>query len=268
MTRRRQFALGLAATYASLAGLAALWGAGVWAGLAEQERIRLAEIAIAHAADAVTIAVLVLIALGIALQLFQRYVSPLQRMSEEARLILDGNTSHRLTATGARELRELAAAVHQATDRHAALKEDVKIRVDTATANLQEERNRLATLMSELAQSVLVCNLEGRILLYNTRASQLLDTAVERPRNVAAGSEVGLGRSLFAIFDRHHIAHAQCRIYGMLQHATDEEERRAARICSVLVGAPPSPSASWRRARTSRTSWPLRSQWRPQQISR
>jgi DNA polymerase-3 subunit epsilon len=32
------------------------------------------------------------------------------------------------------------------------------------------EKNRLAALMSELTQSVVVCNLDGRILLYNNRA--------------------------------------------------------------------------------------------------
>jgi PAS domain-containing protein len=37
-------------------------------------------------------------------------------------------------------------------------------------SRVQQERNRLAALMSELTQSVVVCNLDGRILLYNNRA--------------------------------------------------------------------------------------------------
>jgi DNA polymerase-3 subunit epsilon len=39
-----------------------------------------------------------------------------------------------------------------------------------ASRHVDQERNRLAALMSELTQSVVVCNLDGRILLYNNRA--------------------------------------------------------------------------------------------------
>ena len=38
----------------------------------------------------------------------------------------------------------------------------------------KDERNRLAALMSDLPQGVLVCNASGQILLYNTQAQKLL----------------------------------------------------------------------------------------------
>ena len=79
----------------------------------------------------------------------------------------------------------------------------------TRTSGIEQERNRLAALMSELAQSVIVCNIEGRILLYNARAMQLLRKPLDGA--AAAGkahSLVGLGRSIFAIFDRNLIIHA------------------------------------------------------------
>ena len=42
--------------------------------------------------------------------------------------------------------------------------------VAEASRDIEQERSRLAALMSELTQSVVVCNLDGRILLYNQRA--------------------------------------------------------------------------------------------------
>jgi DNA polymerase-3 subunit epsilon len=57
--------------------------------------------------------------------------------------------------------------------------------------------------MSELTQSVIVCNLEGRILLYNARAKQLLT----QPGEGAAQGLVGLGRSIFGIIDRNLVGH-------------------------------------------------------------
>ena len=97
------------------------------------------------------------------------------------------------------------------------LKEDVARRVREANARIEQERNRLAALMSELAQSVVMCNVEGRILLYNARAMQLLSKPLDGA--AAAGkahSLVGLGRSIFGVFDRNLIIHALETIHERL----------------------------------------------------
>jgi DNA polymerase-3 subunit epsilon len=57
--------------------------------------------------------------------------------------------------------------------------------------------------MSELAQGVIVCNMDGRVLLYNRRARALF--AGGAGQGMAA---LGLGRSIYGIFDRHLIAYA------------------------------------------------------------
>ena len=61
--------------------------------------------------------------------------------------------------------------------------------------------------MSDLTQGVLVCNSEGRILLYNARAKELLDKPSADKRSIG-GAFVGLGRSIFAIMDKSLIVHA------------------------------------------------------------
>jgi DNA polymerase-3 subunit epsilon len=62
--------------------------------------------------------------------------------------------------------------------------------------------------MSELNQSVVVCNLDGRILLFNHRA-RLQFKSMAGAASVAGGVEwVGIGRSIYAVLDRPLLAHA------------------------------------------------------------
>ena len=64
----------------------------------------------------------------------------------------------------------------------ARLQADVAAQVRQASRGIEQERNRLAALMAELTQSVVVCNLDGRILLYNSRA-RLQFKALSQRRN-------------------------------------------------------------------------------------
>ena len=91
---------------------------------------------------------------------------------------------------GSAETKRLAAGFNSFADAHAVLARDVEERVREANARIEQERKRLAALMSELAQSVIVCNVEGRILLYNARAMQLLRKPIEG--EAAAGKAVTL----------------------------------------------------------------------------
>ena len=141
--------------------------------------------------------------------LFRRYVSAPRRLAEDARVMLTANPAHRATLSGSAETRRLAAALNAFAAAHAKLTQDVEARVREANVRIEEERNRLAALMSELAQSVVVCNSEGRILLYNARAMQLLRKPIAGDAAAArTHALLGLGRSIFAVFDRNLIIHA------------------------------------------------------------
>ena len=63
--------------------------------------------------------------------------------------------------------------------------------------------------MSELAQAVVVCNLDGRILLYNNRARLQFKALAQGPTSVAGGALIGLGRSIFSILEKSQIEHAR-----------------------------------------------------------
>lgn len=140
---------------------------------------------------------------GLAWRAFARTVGPARRLAERARLIAHGNPEHRLAGADSGALGDLAAAVDElAADRSRALAE-VDAAVRAAKAGVDEERKRLAALVSELDQAVLVCNRDGRILLYNAAAQALLGGAGK-----GDASPLGLGRSVFGIIDRNLVLHA------------------------------------------------------------
>jgi len=197
----------------SLLALAAATAAGwvFWADLQPDEREALARMLRSREPLLVVLALLPVLLIGALLRLgLAAYPAAAVRLAEEVRLIQSVHPGHRLAAAGAAEMRELGAAVNQLAQAHRVQGEQVQLRIDEASARLAEEKNRLAALMSELAQSVLVCNNEGRILLYNARASGLL---------VPGGGEVplGLGRSVFGILDRSSVVHA----LGQLERRRD-----------------------------------------------
>jgi DNA polymerase-3 subunit epsilon len=63
--------------------------------------------------------------------------------------------------------------------------------------------------MSELAQAVVVCNLDGRILLYNNRARLQFRALATGPTSVSGGALIGLGRSIHSILEKSQVQHAQ-----------------------------------------------------------
>ena len=142
-------------------------------------------------------------------RLFNRYVTGMAAMVEELRLMLGSNRSFRITEEGPPELRELVRAINDLATQRDAYIDDVESQVAKAKANVEEEKNRLAALMSELAQAVVVCNLDGRILLYNNRARYMFESLAKGPTSVSSGALIGLGRSITSILEASQVAYAR-----------------------------------------------------------
>jgi DNA polymerase-3 subunit epsilon len=134
--------------------------------------------------------------------LIGRYTAGARRLTADTRLLVDANPDHRVDGSGPVEIAQLAAAVDALAERRRVAERAVEEQIAAARASLEEERNRLAALMAELGAAVLVCNDEGRILLYNAAAKSVLGD----------DAAVGLGRSVFGIVDRDLLAHAMDRI--------------------------------------------------------
>ena len=142
-------------------------------------------------------------------RLFNRYVTGMAAMVEELRLMLGSNRSFRITEDGPPELRELVRAINDLAVQRDAYIDDVEAQVSKAKANVEEEKNRLAALMSELAQAVVVCNLDGRILLYNNRARFMFESLAKGPTSVSSGALIGLGRSIHSILEVSQVDYAR-----------------------------------------------------------
>jgi len=165
--------------------------------------------------------------------LIDRHWTGVDRLLEQARSVVD--QSHRIDAATFKHppLAELASVINQLVEQRQALERDMDARVRTLSRRSELEKSRLAALMNELDKSVVVCNLEGRILLYNPRARLQFKRLSAAP-GVTQGAELmGLGRSIHTVIDRELIDHALNKIRRRL-------ERGASNPSSQFVTGTPS----------------------------
>ena len=141
--------------------------------------------------------------------LFNDYIIPVLKLAESARIISSANPAHRIQLKSAsKEIQYLAEIINQSADTFASLQQDVAGKIAVAQATLDEERTRLAALMSELPHGVVVCNTDCQILLYNQQAQELFkDNPHADKKSDKSKGLLGLGRSIFSILDRDPIVH-------------------------------------------------------------
>lgn len=182
----------------------------VWVDMKEAERVMLTELLLSRLPVG-TMMTMFGFAIGVAVlhKLFKQYVEGLLSMAEKLRLMLSANRNFRVSLDGPPEVQQLASAANDLAQQRDMLMDDVDSQIARAKASVEEEKNRLAALMSELAQAVVVCNLDGRILLYNNRARLQFKALAQGPTSVSGGALIGLGRSIHSILEKSQVEHAQ-----------------------------------------------------------
>ncbi len=191
-----------------LVAIAGVAGA-LWADLNEHERAALRTLLEPH--DVILVLALAIVggALGFVAAPFARiYLAGPAKLAEQARIMLGANRAFRVRASDTAELETLAQAFNELANQRDALRSDIERQIRESQAKLEEERNRLAALVSELAQGIVACNLDGRILLYNSRARLQFTALARGDQGLAAGGLIGLGRSIFSLIERELIDHA------------------------------------------------------------
>ena len=134
---------------------------------------------------------------------YNRYILPLKRLSAEAGLIYDSNPSHRITIEGSRDIKDMARVINDFADMFENLNKTITQQILSARKETDKERNLLAAIMGELPQGIIICNKNGRIILFNSLAKNLFFQ-----NNGQSETYLGLGRSVFHLIDRPFITHA------------------------------------------------------------
>ncbi len=174
---------------------------------------------------------LLLIPVCAMMAVYRRYIVPTRKLADEIALINASNPSHRIQSAGGKEIRNLCERINEGAERFESLSTRVHEKIQAASAGVEKEKNTLAAIIAELPEGVLICNIDGRILLYNTRARQLLtgnengrpaDDPAERSVSDDPARYLGLGRSLYDIIDKKLIAHALDQIRNQLQEAASK----------------------------------------------
>lgn len=196
---------------------------------------------LAAEADPVAVAVLALVATVGLVMILSRTLggtsATARRLAGDTAVIVDANPAHRLDPTAAGELAALATAVNRLAEDREAVRREAAAQAEATRRDVESERNRLATLMAQLSVAVVVCNGEGRVLLYNQTARDLAgDTA-----------PLGLGRSVFGLVDRGLLAHALDRLRARGETAytaTTLHDDKLLRVRVSLVAEPGSDAAT------------------------
>jgi DNA polymerase-3 subunit epsilon len=195
-------------------------GAAFWATLDEPQR-QVLDAALNHSGMVLMLVAFGLWALGAwgAHRLYQRHVAAAARLLEQVQVRVAGDLPQPVAPAGSAALQGLAHSLNHLVQQRTQLRDDMAQQVAEASRHIDQERSRLAALMSELTQSVVVCNRDGRILLYNQQARAQFRALSAAPALAGGAELIGLGRSIYAVFERKLVAHALEKIEERLARA-------------------------------------------------
>ncbi len=260
-SQRLPLAIGALALAMVLLALASV--GTVWATLDAAQRDTLAGVL---ASRAMLVVLLWLAAFGAAAwgvsRLYARHLEAPARLHEQAQALLAGGAAHELDASGSTAVQGLAATLNALVRQRTRLQHDVAQQVAHASRGIEQERSRLSALMAELTQSVVVCNLDGRILLYNGRARALFRGWSRTPQTAGGAELIGLGRSIYTLFERALVSHALETLQRRLrsgsaevsaQFVTSTPSGQLLRVQMAAVHTPATPDATASTGSTSAT---------------
>lgn len=161
----------------------------------------------------------------VAARLHARYAAAPARLADATRLLAADPATVSLPLQETEPARGLAEAINRLADARRTLAAGMARQVEEASRKVAHERDQLATLMAELEQSVVVCNPEGRILLYNARARALFRALSPTPSSADGAELIGLGRSIHAVIDPALVAHARAGVAQRVGHGASPSAR-------------------------------------------
>ncbi|GAB4277365.1 MAG: hypothetical protein Kow0092_33160 [Deferrisomatales bacterium] len=115
-------------------------------------------------------AVFALVVIALAWRMADQFLRPILRIRHGAEIVSRINLNHRIEVDTGDELEDLAREFNRMAESLAGAYGELEGRVSDTTRHLQEERNRLATVLRTMAEGVIVANEAGEVTLMNPRA--------------------------------------------------------------------------------------------------
>ena len=131
----------------------------------------------------------------------------LRRLSTEMRAIAHGGAKASVEAGKYPALAPLPEAAAELCLRLTQARTDMAEKLDRATAKAEENSTRLAAILNDMHEGVVVCNIGNQVVLYNQVAMDML----------AQNGQFGLSRSLFETVARGPVEH----MLAVLNNRTD-----------------------------------------------
>lgn len=174
------------------------------------------ELLVAIAGSAVLVA-----AIAIAWTLIQlRLVRPIGALTREIETLTHASTLRPVEQTGDAALGGLSSALDDLIAKVISGRDDRQKAIDEALAEGDAYKRRLETILLDLAEGVIVCNLDNRVLLYNQAAGEILGQP----------EALGLGRRLFGLLEREPVLEALSTLTTLQRNDKTQKLRTRRRI--------------------------------------
>jgi DNA polymerase-3 subunit epsilon len=141
-----------------------------------------------------------------------RLVRPLSTLTREIRAVVQSRAGRAIELSESHFLGALPEATNELARELAGARRAVVKSVASATADVEEQKNRLAAILLDLSEGVIVCDMAHRIILYNQMAARILGLP----------EALGLGRPLFELLAREPVVHT-------LEQITEPQEEGRSR---------------------------------------
>lgn len=157
------------------------------------------------------------------ISLKKRVFEPLNATQRGAEIILNTHAAHDLEIRHGHQLGRLPELIHLLGDEIAKSRLEVSRAMKTGAQRADDKKNYLENVIRGLDEGVVVCDKNGRILLYNPSSLRILQTP----------EAIGLGRSLYEILPKGPVEHT----LNSLKTGTEQHSNKASTdFVSSVIG--------------------------------
>ena len=173
-------------------------------------------------------ALLLTVALAIFWAILDRDLfKPLDTLSRGSEIMATTNPTHRLELPESHMLGDTPEKIHKLGEELDKAKREIAVALASGAAEMEQKKSWLETILREIREGVVVCDTDGRILLYNPAAQRLFKNS----------DVLGLRRSLYGICTRAPLEHTMEMLlrHQDLENINHENTNEAQFVCATVT---------------------------------